>query len=298
MRESTSHPTITAKAKIRAFDKEPFYAGREGLAGWDWADVRVASGARAFTIQPCFTFGALDRFYLVAVPSGAGNKVTVWSISRASPPALTIERTVTLSSWAKPIDAVQKGANTRIDTGDARLLGAVLRDNRIYACHQIKTGNYECACGIFSIVIGTFEKEIDVAVGQASSFYHRPAIQVAADGTVLVVFNASDANRYVEVRYMTRAAADNQFQESRLMKEGEAPYVHVFGGRNRWGDYNGAAVDPADQALVWFNGMYADSPRDTWGTWVGQTRQTPAPPARAAQHSGVGERSSSTPAGA
>lgn len=57
------------------------------------------------------------RRHQITVPSGAGNKVTVWSISRSSPPALTLERTVSVNSWSKPVDAVQKGADTRIGTG-------------------------------------------------------------------------------------------------------------------------------------------------------------------------------------
>ncbi|RVE91083.1 hypothetical protein [Sinorhizobium meliloti] len=86
--------------------------------------------------------------------------------------------------------------------GDARLLSAVFRDG------------YDCACGFISIAGGSFAKEIDVAVGQANSFYHRPALQVAPDGTLLVVSNASYANRYVEVRYMTRTRTMASFTKA------------------------------------------------------------------------------------
>lgn len=39
---------------------------------------------------------------------------------------------------------------------------------------------------------------------------------------------------------------------------------------NRWGDFFGAAVDPANPRRIWMVGEYAAA-RDTWGTWVGQT---------------------------
>ena len=55
------------------------------------------------------------------------------------------------------------------------------------------------------------------------------------------------------------------------MKAGEANYVKTFGGtRNRWGDYNGIAVDPSDPTTVWMFAEYAESPKDVWGTWFGK----------------------------
>ena len=54
------------------------------------------------------------------------------------------------------------------------------------------------------------------------------------------------------------------------VKAGETNYVKAFNGSfNRWGDYNGIAVDPADGS-IWMFAEYAASPADTWGTWFGQ----------------------------
>ncbi len=156
--------------------------------------------------------------------------------------------------------------------GDARLLMAAFRNNRIYTCHTVEVGNFRSACGVISVNIENFSKEIDVAIGRRDSYYHRPALQVAEDGAVLVVFNASDEERYIEARYMTRPAG-SQFQTSRILKEGEGPYRRIDdNGRNRFGDYNCVAVDPAEPQALWFIAKYADSPRNTWGTWVGQAR--------------------------
>jgi hypothetical protein len=63
-----------------------------------------------------------------------------------------------------------------------------------------------------------------------------------------------------------------------LLKAGEANYVKTFGGsRNRWGDYNGIAVDPANPDIVWMFAEYAASPDNTWGTWWGEVTFGPAP---------------------
>ena len=42
-------------------------------------------------------------------------------------------------------------------------------------------------------------------------------------------------------------------QGSAVLKAGTAKYVALdSGGRNRWGDYNGVASDPANSRVVWF----------------------------------------------
>jgi len=50
------------------------------------------------------------------------------------------------------------------------------------------------------------------------------------------------------------------------VKAGEGPT-----GSNRWGDYSGAGVDPADQTVVWVAGEYEKSD-GAWGTWIARLR--------------------------
>ena len=58
-------------------------------------------------------------------------------------------------------------------------------------------------------------------------------------------------------------------QVSAVLKAGTAKYVALdSSGRNRWGDYNGVASDPANSRVVWFYSMFASS-LNTWNTWVG-----------------------------
>jgi hypothetical protein len=59
------------------------------------------------------------------------------------------------------------------------------------------------------------------------------------------------------------------------MREGQANYVKDFGsGRNRWGDYNGIWVDPADRSNFWMYTEYVSAP-NTWATWVHGMRLVP-----------------------
>ena len=87
-----------------------------------------------------------------------------------------------------------------------------------------------------------------------------------------MVYNRSCTTEFAGLRYATRLDG-GPLQFDALLKAGEANYVLTFGGaRNRWGDYSGIAVDPADPRSVWMFGEYAASPTDTWGTWFGQLK--------------------------
>ncbi|RMD49204.1 MAG: T9SS C-terminal target domain-containing protein [Ignavibacteria bacterium] len=59
------------------------------------------------------------------------------------------------------------------------------------------------------------------------------------------------------------------------MQPGKGNYVVTFGGtRNRWGDYNGAWLDPADTNSVWFYTEFVHH-TNNWGTWVTGARFEP-----------------------
>jgi PASTA domain len=70
------------------------------------------------------------------------------------------------------------------------------------------------------------------------------------------------------------------------LKDGEGPYDKTRGGRNRWGDYSGAQVDPSDDLSLWTVQECARIPSGRgdgsgrWGTWWGRVGGGPplAPP--------------------
>ena len=103
-----------------------------------------------------------------------------------------------------------------------------------------------------------------------------------------MVFNRSCTTEFASIRYATRMNGGPLSPSSQL-KAGEASYVKTFGGsRNRWGDYNGIAVDPADPTRVWMFAEYAASLANTWGTWFGQVQFNIPPVADAQQAATTG----------
>jgi hypothetical protein len=121
-----------------------------------------------------------------------------------------------------------------------------------------------------------------VAFGADKFWYYYPAIMVDESKNLVMVFNRSGLNEYAGIRYTGRLDSDapGTLRPSMQLKAGESNYEILGLGdtRNRWGDYNGIALDPADNTTIWMYSEYAEAPVNSasrWGTWIGQTTFTP-----------------------
>jgi hypothetical protein len=79
----------------------------------------------------------------------------------------------------------------------------------------------------------------------AHCFY--PVACPGNNGTMVMVFSRSGASAVGSIGYTERRSTDplGSLQPSTLLKAGIPHHqARDGGGRNRWGDYNGVAVDP------------------------------------------------------
>jgi hypothetical protein len=107
--------------------------------------------------------------------------------------------------------------------------------------------------------------------GARGSHYFFPALCPDNNGSAVMVFSRSGSTEFGSIYYTGRRSTDapGTLQVSALPKAGTAHYVGLdSGGRNRWGDYNGVAADPANSRLIWFCSEYASAP-NSWATWLG-----------------------------
>ncbi len=257
-------------AKIRLYPKAAAYNG-QSLSGLEFNDVRDASGNRVGTIQPAVTFDAPGQQYLASCSSGSGSSITFFNIPVVNP--TLARRSIAVNSWTAPQSAVQKSSTARLDSGDARLLNAVYRNNRFYTTHAAQRGSFPCAAQYIGVNTTNFTKSLDATVGSSSFYYYYPAIAVTQNGKLSTVFNFSGSTRFPGILY-TQLETNGSIQPLGLLREGERAYTVASNGRVRWGDYNGIAVDPSSTSRIWFNGMYASSTANAWGTYVGSTSLT------------------------
>ncbi len=188
-------------------------------------------------------------------------------------------------------DAPQSGTATLIETNDRRALDAVWRDdNSLWMTATIEpnapspNANQSTAhfwqlntTNLAAITL-TQQGDVggeDIAAGSHTFF---PSIAVNSANDVAIGFSASASSIFASSAYTTRAAGDaaGSTSGSVLLRPGLAFYVRTFGsGSNRWGDYSGAALDPANECFWIYNehaiarGTPIGGEDGRWGTAFG-----------------------------
>jgi hypothetical protein len=184
------------------------------------------------------------------------------------------------------------GSPDDIEVNDRRTLNAVWRNDNLWISTTITPSSGTDAgettahwikldTSTLSLITLADQGSIggeDIATGTYTYF---PSIAVNENEEVAIGFSASAPTVYAGAYFVTREAGDSAgtTSSSQTVKTGVDTYVRTFGGgRNRWGDYSGSAVDPFDGCL-WVYNQWADtrafSRPDTengrWGTAYART---------------------------
>jgi hypothetical protein len=263
-----------AYSKIRVIPKAGPYAG--GPAPFfDFVKMKNADNTMAFTIQPCHTFGAPQVEYLVNTGFPSANYVTLWQIVNGGTAPVLTRKQVSVSAYSLAPNADQAGGAMPLNTGDVRVLHAVFRGDSLWTsfttAHKWGTSPNRASiqwCQIRAAAAVVVQQGV---YGAATGHYFYPAICPDANGNVTMVFSRSGPTEAGSIAFTGRLSTDpvGTMQGSAVLKAGTAKYVAMDGGgRNRWGDYNGVASDPANSRVIWFYSMFA-SALNTWSTWVG-----------------------------
>jgi len=270
-------------AKVRVIPKAGPYAGGT-MKYSDIVKLKNEDGSLAFTVQPCHTFGAPEAQYLVnsfypTESSPTQNRLSLWELRMPlQKPAIT-RKTVVTDPYGLPPDADQKGGGMGLDSGDVRVLNAVFNAGSVWCAFTTRhvwnpPQKNTAAVHWFQINAPAATLAQQGIFGAAGSHSFFPAVMPDVHGNVLLVFCRSSSTEFASIHYSGRAAADppGSLQNSTLLKAGLAHYEAVDNnGINRWGDYCGIGLDPADSRTVRFAAGYA-IPDDKWATWIGGAR--------------------------
>ncbi|MBI4536162.1 MAG: T9SS type A sorting domain-containing protein [Ignavibacteriae bacterium] len=161
-------------------------------------------------------------------------------------------------------NAPQMGSATQIHAGDSRCLDTEWLGGNLWGTMSVNppTGPDAGQATAFWFKIttpalslldkGTIGGE-DIATG-THTFY--PSLAIDASGNVGFGFAASGSSIFPGAYWTGRLAADpaGTVRASRVLRAGVDFYVRRFGGaRNRWGDYSGMSIDPANGSFWVFN---------------------------------------------
>jgi len=265
---------------LRIIEKSQLYANTAGRVDWiDFWNLRD-QGSDVFGVRPSIIWGNPGEYYLVSVPRFfSGNTYfTVFKITNpTTTPQITSVR-VPATAWSLAPNANQLGGSTTLlESGGSNVRNEpVYRDGHLYVVHSIAsgTGNQFSSARYVKINTTTNTAVEDVAFG-ADGFWHTyPAIMVDEDKNLVITFSRSGQTEYIGAYYTWKLNSDPTLRPSETIQAGRGNYVVTFGGtRNRWGDYNGIALDP-NGAGIWMFTEYAAA-TNTWGNWLHGIRLKP-----------------------
>jgi hypothetical protein len=137
--------------------------------------------------------------------------------------------------------------------------------------------------GTGSVVDGGRVEDPSATSTNGGGWYAYPHIAVNQFGDIIFGFSQFSSTQYPSAAYTVHLHGDaaGSMRDPYVYKAGEDYYHKTFtttSGRNRWGDYSKAQVDPSDDTGLWVLNEYAkarvgtddgnaSSNSSRWGTW-------------------------------
>jgi len=272
-------------SKLRIIPKAQLYANTAGaVTWWDIWDIRVPFGSSTtFGIRPAIIFGTPNEYYLIYSSNGSGNIFSLFKLTNPiTAPVLTgVNVPVTLYGLAPDVNQLGGSGTTLIDGGTSQIRNEpVYRDGYLWAVHSVRNPISSIYSSVhyvkINVAAGTTVE--DYVFGDPGYWHNYPTVMVDKDQNMAITYSQSDTGHYIGAYYTSRLVTDPVgLQPSKPLQTGKGNYVVTFSGtRNRWGDYNGIGLDPADNYNIWMFTEYAAA-TNQWGTWVGELRLTPSP---------------------
>ncbi|MCK9452408.1 MAG: PKD domain-containing protein [Bacteroidales bacterium] len=265
---------------VYVFDKHAMYAG-DAVPGF----TRFTT-TQGFTLVPAVTFDAEEEnVYLISAANGSqgGNGyIRLFKVfgELAEPQFELIGSVGTPNPWAGSVGGSgdflpQLGSSEDINAVDHRMENVIMRNGKLWATHHVflpANNPQRTSVQWWNITpegdLLQFGR-IDDPSGLMSYAFASIAVNTFED--MVIGFNAFSEEQYASAAYAFRYHDDpiNTFRSPYQYKDGLAPYYKTFGGgRNRWGDYSSAMLDPVNGYDFWVLQEYAELPSggDRWAT--------------------------------
>jgi hypothetical protein len=234
----------------------------------------------SFSEHPVRTFGTDQKMLLVSVKWG-DNQGTIKTITYTGqvPNAQRTTGSVgQIINTVLPPRAIQPSTSQRVQTNDGRLQSAVMSpDNRMVwltfndACFPSGDAQIRSCVHLVQFDSTANTKQQDVKLGVSNTYLYYPSLAVVRSGSLIVAFAASSSVIHPSV-YTTGqvngSGSTNTFDPVTLLKQGSAPNTS-----GRYGDYQGAALEPDPTApnTAWIAGEY--NPVSAWSTFITELRE-------------------------
>jgi len=280
-------------AQVYAVSKRDLIEGAAEVHFVHFQDLTIA-GDMAFSVQPALTKSEDDservEYFLESIdPTGTfDNRIGVWALTR--PEAVSDGGIPTLSSivinslvFGVPPNAVQKDSASLLTTDDDRMQQVQFINGKLWG--ELTTALdvpgspaqlsadawFEIRPEVRDLKIATATITRQGILASPNNFLFYPALQVAPDGEVAMVFTISGPTLFPSAAFARMSEGEHSFGPITIAGLGSGPYAP---SSLRWGDYSWAVADPNGQS-IWLATEYippvAEQTTDglqNWGTRV------------------------------
>jgi len=263
--------------KVWVVPKAQLLTGQQTITWTEFSRIRNdPQGNFVFTLRAAHTFGAAPGEYLVSFWDSfppADTPLQVWRVINplTNPTFEHVANIPIPTGFSQPPVPIPNNGDQR---NDFRLLNAVYQNGSVWTAHSIGLQNKSVVRWYEVDVLNRQLRQVGTIDQPAERWYYYPAVAVNNLGDMVISLSGSSQNEFPGVYFTAHLRNDPPgfTHPVQLVKAGEASY-----SLPRWGDYGGAALDPADplQVTFWVVNTYA-LPSDRWGTWWGKVT-VPAP---------------------
>ena len=244
--------------------------------------------------QPALSTGRPTAEYFLSSldPSGTGdNRIGVWAMTNRNQVGLggmpTLSSVVINSeAYAVPPPAPQKGAKSKLDSGDDRMqqtqfVGGTVWGELTTAVQPAGDSSVRAGGAWFQVKPRLGSAGIAGAsivrqgyIAAAGKYEMYPAVQPDAAGNAAVIFTQTSSARFASAAYATLKAGGSDFGPAVVAAAGTGPYNRAASNPPRWGDYSFAVPDgTSDSAWLATEYIPPKSSQTTtgirnWGTRV------------------------------
>ncbi len=271
-------------AKIRIIDKMNLYANEPGEVTWYdlWKVTYPASSYSAFGLRPVRMAETSSRYYFaVQSPYSTASNIGVYVLENAVTSPSLNGYSVNVTTYSSPPNAQQLGGSSiPLESGGKNLRNEpVVKNNKLHFVHSV-AANGKSAVRYICVNLASMQAEKDIAFADGEHYYIYPSLTVDDRENVFFTYSRSSASEYIGAGFMVYSLSTNMYSPDFLIEPGYGNYVVDYGsGRNRWGDYSGAWLDP-DKNTAWFATEYVAS-TNHWGVRIAGARAYPFEGARA-----------------
>ncbi len=256
------------------YPPDPYFSCTGSPGGWITGNLTWPNNSQAFSLQPAIPYStsADQSTYFVNSNSASGNQVLLWKLTGDHSKGIISKAPISINAYTAINSSVAQKGGTPIDGGDARVGNAIYSQQKVYTAlgnNHNRNGDSSSYITVkLNVASNSTDWQYEIYSG-VGNYYFYPAVTVlgglSANPTIGTIFAFSSTTSYPGGS--ERLFVNGSTIEPAWGTGGQANYISG-GGRNRWGDYSGAAYDWSSSPPTMWGAFEYSGTNNTWKTRI------------------------------